>query len=200
MIHACTVLVQPAQQSQPTLDPQIPSAGLPRSSQNIQTCFRSVAVLLLCSIAQRHVKSVVHSVLDQAFSSGGEHRALTLVEALNTSEARTSAVGGTLRVCYHTCAPLSQIKLKLLTTWASGVLQALREQGVISGWRDELYPVALSFDATPAFLIERAAAVHFGIKVEYLLPRYYQLHSLSESTWTCIWHYSCSAGAKLCHP
>ena len=47
----------------------------------------------------------------------------------------------------------------------SGVLQTLREKGVITGWRDELYPVTTSFDTEPALLVERAAAVHLGIKV-----------------------------------
>ena len=40
----------------------------------------------------------------------------------------------------------------------------LREEGVITGWRDELYPVLTSFHAPPALLLERAAAPHFGIK------------------------------------
>lgn len=37
-------------------------------------------------------------------------------------------------------------------------------QGLIEGWRDELYPAVQSFHDEPAFLIERAAAPHFGIK------------------------------------
>lgn len=37
-------------------------------------------------------------------------------------------------------------------------------QGLIDGWRDELYPAVQSFHDEPAFLIERAAAPHFGIK------------------------------------
>ena len=43
--------------------------------------------------------------------------------------------------------------------------KALREAGVIQGWRDELYPVTCAFHAPPLALIERAAAPHFGIKV-----------------------------------
>lgn len=45
-----------------------------------------------------------------------------------------------------------------------GVLRQLRDEGVITGWRDELYPVLTSFEAPPVLLMERAASVHFGIK------------------------------------
>lgn len=44
------------------------------------------------------------------------------------------------------------------------VLQHLREEGLISGWRDELYPVGTAFKVEPLLLIERAAAAHFGVK------------------------------------
>ncbi|CAI5519760.1 unnamed protein product [Closterium sp. Naga37s-1] len=50
------------------------------------------------------------------------------------------------------------------TEAVGGVLQRLREQGVVTGWRNELYPVGASFYAPPAFLIERAAAPLFGTK------------------------------------
>ncbi|KAK9811021.1 hypothetical protein WJX73_007075 [Symbiochloris irregularis] len=71
-------------------------------------------------------------------STGSHKDGVTLAKHLQTSEARTAAV--------------------------AGVLQSLRSEGVITGWRDELYPVTNTFDADPAFLVERAAAVHFGIK------------------------------------
>ncbi|PNH06646.1 Nudix hydrolase 24, chloroplastic [Tetrabaena socialis] len=44
------------------------------------------------------------------------------------------------------------------------VLSALRAEGHISGWRDELYPVVPSFQHPPLLLVERAAATHLGIK------------------------------------
>eukprot|EP00882_Tetradesmus_deserticola_P007136 GHRQ01007512.1.p1 GENE.GHRQ01007512.1~~GHRQ01007512.1.p1 ORF type:complete len:265 (+),score=140.71 GHRQ01007512.1:2-796(+) len=48
---------------------------------------------------------------------------------------------------------------------AAGVLDSLRtEQGMFSGWRNELYPVTAAFDAQPALLLERAAAPYFGIR------------------------------------
>lgn len=47
---------------------------------------------------------------------------------------------------------------------AAGVLATLRSEGLIAGWRDELYPVAAAFGAPPHCLVERAAAPHFGIK------------------------------------
>jgi hypothetical protein len=43
-------------------------------------------------------------------------------------------------------------------------MATLRDEGFVTGWRDELYPVAERFGATPAFLVERAAAGYFGIK------------------------------------
>ena len=49
-------------------------------------------------------------------------------------------------------------------TRSPGVLTQLKGAGVISGWRDELYPVTPAFDSPPALLIERAAAPHFGIR------------------------------------
>jgi hypothetical protein len=51
-----------------------------------------------------------------------------------------------------------------LTAAATGVLSALRSQGMFSGWRDELYPVSSAFDVQPALLLERAAAPYFGIR------------------------------------
>lgn len=44
------------------------------------------------------------------------------------------------------------------------VLEQLRSEGYITGWRDELYPVVSSFYDQPVMLVERAAATHLGIK------------------------------------
>ena len=44
------------------------------------------------------------------------------------------------------------------------ILSQLRQDGVISGWRDELYPVSSSFYDEPVMLVERAAAVQLGIR------------------------------------
>ncbi len=44
------------------------------------------------------------------------------------------------------------------------VLEQLRSEGLIEGWRNELYPAVQAFHDEPAFLIERAAAPYFGIK------------------------------------
>ena len=46
----------------------------------------------------------------------------------------------------------------------AGVTAALRDAGVVRGWRGELYPALSSFGQPPLCLIERAAAPHFGIK------------------------------------
>ena len=46
----------------------------------------------------------------------------------------------------------------------AGVTSALRADGTITGWRDELLPVVEAFSSEPVFLIERAAYAHFGTK------------------------------------
>ncbi|KAG1674420.1 hypothetical protein FOA52_012947 [Chlamydomonas sp. UWO 241] len=50
------------------------------------------------------------------------------------------------------------------TAAVAGVMETLRSEGVITGWRDELYPVTSNFYDDPVMLLERAAAVSFGIK------------------------------------
>lgn len=43
-------------------------------------------------------------------------------------------------------------------------LETLRDEGVITGWRNEMYPVLTAFHSEPILLIERAASVYFGVK------------------------------------
>ena len=45
-----------------------------------------------------------------------------------------------------------------------GVMADLRDRGVISGWRDELYPIAAGFHSEPLLLLERAAVPFFGVR------------------------------------
>lgn len=52
------------------------------------------------------------------------------------------------------------------TAAVASVMEGLRDGGYVTGWRDELYPVAERFGASPAFLIERAAAPVLGM-MEY---------------------------------
>ena len=66
---------------------------------------------------------------------------------------------------------------------AAGVLARLRSEGLVAGWRDELYPVAAAFDAPPHCLVERAAAPHFGIKAYGALSG--QLSMVSECVCRC---------------
>lgn len=55
--------------------------------------------------------------------------------------------------------------LQTRSTAVAGVLSSLRDQGRITGWRSEMYPVQTSFyDDSPSLLLERAAAPLFGIK------------------------------------
>lgn len=44
------------------------------------------------------------------------------------------------------------------------VLNELRHEGLIPGWRDEHYPVSFSFSESPYLVIERAAVPLFGIR------------------------------------
>lgn len=44
------------------------------------------------------------------------------------------------------------------------IIHALRDEGLIVGWRDEIYPVATDFGEPPLLAIERAAARAFGIR------------------------------------
>jgi hypothetical protein len=44
------------------------------------------------------------------------------------------------------------------------VLYELRHEGLIPGWRDECYPVSVSFSESPYLVIERAAVPLFGIR------------------------------------
>ena len=46
----------------------------------------------------------------------------------------------------------------------ASILSVLKNEGVVTGWRDELYPVTNSFYEEPVMLVERAAAVQLGIK------------------------------------
>ena len=46
----------------------------------------------------------------------------------------------------------------------AGIMQKLREDGSLTGWRSESYPVLTAFGSEPLALVERAAAVHLGIK------------------------------------
>ena len=47
---------------------------------------------------------------------------------------------------------------------SAAVVARLRDDGVLSGWRNELYPVLTAFNSEPVALVERAAAVQLGIK------------------------------------
>lgn len=50
------------------------------------------------------------------------------------------------------------------TEAADEVLRVLAEDGIITGWRDEFYPVGTSFTAPPLMLMERSAVPFFGVR------------------------------------
>ena len=56
------------------------------------------------------------------------------------------------------------------------VMEQLRDDGVINGWRDEAYPVTKSFYDPPVFVMERAAvpllgAVEYGVHINGLVQK-----------------------------
>lgn len=79
-------------------------------------------------------------------------------------------VGHDYCVKHHLCGSheirtLASLELIKHVLHCAGLTSALREAGIIKGWRDELYPVTRAFHDAPLAVIERAAAPHFGIKV-----------------------------------
>ncbi|MGH6662361.1 MAG: DUF4743 domain-containing protein [Rhodospirillales bacterium] len=50
------------------------------------------------------------------------------------------------------------------TRAVAGALATLRDEGLITGWRDEPYPVAMSFSSPPLFVVERATVPLLGVK------------------------------------
>ena len=93
----------------------------------------------LCSISTTSTKPVFE--LSESTPSTGAILTLTKT-AGSTPDSRTAAV--------------------------MSVMEQLRDSGYITGWRDEMYPVAECFDdvSSPVFLVERAAASLLGV-LEY---------------------------------
>lgn len=52
------------------------------------------------------------------------------------------------------------------TEAVGAVMNQLRDEGFVKGWRDELFPVAETFDSPAVFLMERAAVTVLGV-LEY---------------------------------
>lgn len=50
------------------------------------------------------------------------------------------------------------------TAAIDSVMRELRQDGIIHGWRDELFPVAARYGAEPLFDLERAGVPLFGVK------------------------------------
>jgi len=53
--------------------------------------------------------------------------------------------------------------LESRTQAVATVMEELKEKGIVTGWRDELYPVSDSFYNPPIFLMERAATDLLGV-------------------------------------
>jgi 8-oxo-dGTP pyrophosphatase MutT (NUDIX family) len=71
-------------------------------------------------------------------NKSGDHEVLTLTDTVgSTVDARTNSV--------------------------MSVMQNLKDEGIIAGWRDELYPLATGFYDEPILFVERAAAPFLGM-------------------------------------
>jgi 8-oxo-dGTP pyrophosphatase MutT (NUDIX family) len=109
----------------------------------------SVPLGLVTQQQARKLCEVGPEVFELAESNGKS--ILTLSQAAgNTPDSRTAAV--------------------------ASVMDRLREQGVVKGWRNELYPVASSFYDSPVFVMERAAvpqlgAIEYGVHINGLVFR-----------------------------
>jgi 8-oxo-dGTP pyrophosphatase MutT (NUDIX family) len=68
--------------------------------------------------------------------------------------------GTALRLAPHLAAADAPARTAALAP----VLASLRDDGTITGWRGEAYPVTLAFGAPPLATVERAAAPHLGVR------------------------------------
>lgn len=91
--------------------------------------------------------------------------------ALSTARERNAAAAGKQLTDTHSAGFLPNPLLWAYTRPVAEVLGELRDAGVIPGWRNELYPVTDRWHDEPCMLIERAAAVLFGIKASKKLDR-----------------------------
>lgn len=83
------------------------------------------------------------------------------------------------------------------TAAVAPVMRALRDAGVVRGWRDETYPLGPAFDAPPALLVERAAAPYLGMR-SYGVHVNGEARALEEGAgWLCgeCWRLRASAAA-----
>lgn len=60
-------------------------------------------------------------------------------------------------------APLVDASVDERTAAVATVTSAMREDGLVRGWRDELLAVSTAFDAPPVLLLERACVPGFGV-------------------------------------
>ena len=94
---------------------------------------------MLCDMKNRDGQSVF--IMADGGRDNGSKEYLTLSSDIeNNFNSRTEAVGE--------------------------IMNILKDDGLVKGWRDELFPVGTSFYAKPLFLIERATVPLFGI-LEY---------------------------------
>lgn len=90
------------------------------------------------------------AVFEMMSSDDGKTSLTLSSEAAGTSvESRTQAVGA--------------------------AMEELKRTGIVTGWRDELYPISDSFYSPPVFLMERAATallgvLEYGVHVNGILP------------------------------
>ena len=74
-----------------------------------------------------------------------------------------------------TLSSLIEPTCKARTDAVARVMETLREEGVVRGWRNERYPIAARFGDTPLLHVERAAvpclgALEYGVHMNGLVP------------------------------
>ena len=82
----------------------------------------------------------------------------TIVPALAEHPAVFEVSDDTVRLA----APLVSAPLEERTAAVATVTSAMKEAGLVNGWRDELLAVTTAFDAPPVLLLERACVPMFG--------------------------------------
>lgn len=91
----------------------------------------------------------------EVFCVNAHERCVDVHAGLTTSQERSDAVAGVTR--WGACKA---------DVMREGVLEVLKEKSIVTGWRNELYPVASKFNEEPFFLVCRQLRKGFEFKCE----------------------------------
>ncbi|KAL4423749.1 hypothetical protein ABPG75_001050 [Micractinium tetrahymenae] len=132
-------------------------AAIPRLMHYIDFCNNGAAAAAAGEFLPLTVEGRAVGYLRPSFA----HRLLEFPDVFQTSGSSSSSDDDAPAAVAVNPALATQ---QQRTAAIAGVLEQLRAEGLIEGWRNELYPAVQAFHDEPVFLIERAAAPHFGIK------------------------------------